>query len=413
MDDISLDSLFFDMNCYFASVCQAEEPHLRGRPVGVVTTDAPGAACIAVSVEAKQRGLEMGIRERDARAVCPDIVFREARHDLFVDYHHRIRDAVETVLPIDRVHSIDECSCRLMGAQRALPRALAVGAEVQAVIKRRVSPALRCSVGLGPNVLLAKTAAELRKPEGLEWLSPEVMPGRISHLQMEELPGISFAMMHRLLSAGIRTVPQLYALDPKAARHIWGSVEGERFLTQLRGGTVVYPEARRHSLSHSQILTPRNRSPEGARLVARRLLVKAAARLRRERRFARGLHVGAKEEGSGYRHAEGRIAPTRDTLHLLRTFERYWRRLPVARPVAVMIGLTGLLDESEHMGDLFIDRPVGGDSLEERLCRSIDRLNARFGQDAVRFGELPPHKVAYTGAKIAFGRIPDRREFRE
>lgn len=406
---ILLDTLFFDMDSYFASVCQAEEPALRGRPVGVVTVDAPGAACIAVSVEAKARGLSMGVRVSKARHLCPGIVFREARHDLFVAYHHRIRRAVERVLPIDAVHSIDECSCRLTGPQRALPQALKIGAAVKRAIHERVSPALRCSVGLGPNVLLAKIAAEIRKPDGLDWLHPEILPERIAHLQLEELPGVSLAMLDRLMAAGVYTVVQLYGLDPKAARLIWGNVEGERFLTQLRGGTVIRPKTRRSSLAHSQILTPRNRSPEGARLVARRLLVKLGARLRRERFLAGALHVGVKSDGIGYRHAEGRIFATRDTFDLLRSFDRYWRRLPVERPVAVMVTLAELIEEAQRMDDLF----APSDEARERLCLAIDGLNARFGQDTIRFGELPPHKVAFTGAKIAFGRIPDRREFRE
>ena len=411
--EIRVSTLFFDMNSYFASVCQAEEPVLMGRPLGVVTTDAPGAALIAASREAKMRGIGMGTRVAEARKLCPGIVFRAAKHDVFVEYHHRIRAAVDTVLPIDRTHSVDEFSCRLTGSQQILPRALQIGAAVQRAILTQVHPALTSSVGVAPNKLLAKIAAELHKPAGLDWLTVDVLPGKIAHLQLRDLPGISRGIGARLARAEIDTVAQLFAMTPARARHLWGSVEGERFLRQLHGETVVYPATRRHSLGHGQRLTPLNRTPEGARAVARRLLIKSASRLRREGLFARSLHIGLECAQHGRQSHDGEITATQDTFALSQAFGRYWARLTCARPLSVSIMLGGLQDRQAHVADLFEDRAAGQQTARERLCTQIDALNARFGQDTIRFGELPPHKVPYTGAKIAFGRIPDQAEFDE
>ena len=413
MMETKVTTLFFDMNSYFASVCQAEEPALMGRPLGVVTTDAPGAALIAASREAKALGIGMGTRAAEARRLCPGIVFRAARHDVFVDYHHRIRAAVDTVIPIHKAHSVDEFSCLLTGSQRHLHRALALGAALQRAIVTQVHPALTSSVGVGPNKLLAKIAAELHKPAGLDWLTVDVLPGKIAHLRLKDLPGISGGMEPRLERAGIGTVAQLHAMDPKQARHLWGNVEGERFLRLLRGETVEYPPTQRHSLGHGQRLTPRNRTPEGARAVARRLLVKSASRLRREGLFARSLHVSLKCALHGRQSRAGEITATQDTFALSQAFDRYWARLACVEPVSVSIMLGGLQVREAHVADLFEDRAAGEATARERLCARIDALNARFGQDTVRFGELPPHKVPYTGAKIAFGRVPERAEFGE
>ena len=284
--------LFFDMNSFYASVAQAEEPALMGRPVGVLTTDAPNAACIAASIDAKRCGVKMGTRQDEARQLCPGIVFRPVKHDVCVRYHHAILRAVETVLPVQRIWSIDECSCLLTGSQQDLPKALDLGRALQQAVLDLVHPALRCSVGLAPTRLLAKVAAGLEKPGGLHWLLPEILPDRIAHLALDDLPGISGRMRDRLLAAGVPDVPSLYALDPKRARAIWGSVTGERFLRELRGEHVVWPETRRGMIGHGQVLTAGNKTPEGARLVARRLLVKAAARLRREGFLKSSLHVG-------------------------------------------------------------------------------------------------------------------------
>lgn len=407
-----VSTLFFDMNSFYASVAQAEEPALMNRPVGVLTTDAPNAACIAASHEAKQRGVGMGTRVDEARRLCPGIVFRAVKHDVCVQYHHRILAAVETIVPVHRVWSIDECSCLLTGSEQDLDRALDIGRALQAAVLTRVHPALRCSVGLGPTRLLAKIAAGLEKPGGLHWLLPDVLPQKIAHLPLDKVPGISRRMKIRLENAGIMDISALYRLDPKRARAIWGNVAGERFLRELRGETVVWPETRRGMIGHGQVLTAGNKTAEGARLVARRLLVKAAARLRREGFMTRSLHVGLKLDNGDRPAAEGQIKATQDTFFLLETLDRYWSGLPVRRPMAVHVVLGGLLPVGQDTGDLF-DLPAAQTPSRESLCRAIDALNQRFGQDTVRFGQLPPHRVPYTGAKIAFGRIPQDADFHE
>jgi nucleotidyltransferase/DNA polymerase involved in DNA repair len=402
--------LFFDMNSFFASVAQAEEPALMGRAVGVLTTDAPGAACIAASIEAKRLGVGMGTRQEEARQLCPGIQFRAVKHDVCVDYHHAVRRAVETVLPIERAFSIDEFSCKLMGSQQEMANAVALGRRLQAAILAQVSPALRCSVGLAPNKMLAKVAAGFEKPGGLHWILPHILPDRIAHLALDGLPGISHAMKARLEAAGIMDVRSLFGCDPKRARAIWGSVAGERFVRELRGEVAIWPETQRGMFGHGQVLTGANRSPEGARLVARRLLVKAAARLRREGYFARSLSVGVKCATHGRQGRDGEIQATQDTFFLLETFGRYWARLRVTRPLSVQVTLGGLVPVAEYIPDLFAAQ---ASKPRADLCGVIDQLNRRYGQDSVRFGQLPHHRVPYTGAKIAFGRIPVWQDFLE
>ncbi len=410
---LRVSTLFFDMNSFYASVAQAEEPSLMGRPIGILTADAPNAACIAASIEAKRCGVGMGTRQDEARQLCPGIVFRPVKHDICVRYHHAILRAVDTVLPVHRVWSIDECSCLLTGSQQDLAKATELGRDLQKAVLTQVNPALRCSVGLGPTRLLAKVAAGLEKPGGLHWLSPEILPQRIAHLALDDLPGISGRMRDRLLAAGVPDVSTLYALDPKRARAIWGSVMGERFLRELRGETVIWPETQRGMIGHGQVLTADNKTPEGARLVARRLLVKAAARLRREGFLARSLHLSFRLQDGSHPGTDGQIRATQDTFFLLETLDRYWAKLPHGRIKAVNVMLGGLLPLGQETGDLFSAPASMQEDGAVGLCRAIDRLNLRYGQNTVRFGELPSHYVAYTGAKIAFGRIPVAEDFLE
>ncbi len=411
---VLVDTLFFDMNSYFASVAQQEEPALIGRPVGVLTTESPRAACIAASVEAKRYGVKMGVRQHEARKMCPGIVFRVARHDVCVRYHRKIRAAAEKILPIKQAHSVDEFSCDLIGRQRELVNALQIAQALQASILTQVGPAMQCSVGLAPTVLLAKMAAELQKPAGINWLHPSVLPDKIAHRNLEDVPGVGHAMVARLRNAGIHTIPALYKLSAKNARYLWGNVNGERFLREFQGEKVVWPKTAGHSLGHGQVLSGPNTTRTGARLVARRLLVKAAARLRRQGQYAGSLTLSVKYARSGRDTRHTTFSQTQDSLTLLRQLERLWGASRGEHPKSVGVSLGQLVLVTERVADLFAaEGALRGGDRREKLCHLIDGLNYRYGQDTIRFGELPPYKVPYTGAKIAFGRIPDDADFLE
>lgn len=413
MTDPLFRYLYLDMNSYFASVEQQEDTSLIGRPVGIVTVDRPGAACIAASYEAKQKGIGVGTRTQEAREICPDIVFRPARHDLYVEYHHRIREAVERVHPVHGTHSVDEFSCLLGGRDRPLAAAMALAEEVRESVTRRVGVAMRCSIGLGPSRLLAKAAGEMHKPAGLDWLSPEVMPQKLSGFRLRDLPGIGKNMERRLIEAGIRDVPGLWAMAPKHARRVWNGVDGERFLRALHGEDIPDPATKTSSLGHSQILSGPNRYPDGARLVARRLLIKAATRVRRGGFLTTDLSIFIRA-GDGQRVSRSTsFVATQDSFMLLESFAALWQTLPALRPVHVGIMLGGLTERACHTADLFEDRASGAISAREALCARVDALNQRYGQDTIVFGERPREIAPYTGAKIAFGRIPTVEEFRD
>lgn len=406
--------IYVDMNSYFASVEQQEDPSIRGKPVGIVTIAKGNAACIAASYEAKKYLIGVGTRMRDAQKACPGIVFRPARHDVYVDYHHRIIAAVERIHPVEATHSVDEFSCRLLGKDTELSRAKFLSKEIRASIYQRVGIALNCSIGLGSSLFLAKLAGELKKPKGLDWLTVEDLPQKIAHLKLKDLPGVGSNMAKRLVAANINTVPELYAMTPKHARKVWNSVSGERFLLALQGTDVPPVKTKSSSLGHSQILSPVNRVPNNARLVARRLLIKAATRLRRSGFFAAKLYVSVKCAQSGRRSIKWNIPLTQDSFFLLELFNKMWVELAPKKPLSVSVMLGGFVDRYNCTADLFITRSApGAPTKRELLCAQVDRLNQQFGQDTIIYGEKQVEIAPYTGAKIAFGRIPTVEEFRD
>ena len=168
--------LFLDLNAFFASCEQQENPALRGKPVIVVQTLTDSACAIAASYAAKGFGIKTGTLVREARRLCPEVIPVQANHRLYTDYHDRILKAVDTCLPIEKVMSIDEMACRLMGTERQVPVARELALKIKRALREQVGECLTCSIGLAPNVFLGKVGSDLQKPDGLVVITPTTCP---------------------------------------------------------------------------------------------------------------------------------------------------------------------------------------------------------------------------------------------
>jgi DNA polymerase IV len=274
--------LFLDLNAFFASCEQQENPALRGRPVIVVQTPAESAVAIAASYAAKAFGIKTGTLVREARRLCPDVVPVQADHRLYTEYHERIMKAVDTCLPVEKVRSIDEMACRLMGTERQVPVARALALKVKDALREEVGECLTCSIGIAPNAFLGKVGSDLQKPDGLVVITKHDLPGILLGLKLQDIYGIGARMEQRLHRAGILTVQQLWNATPFQLRRVWGGINGVLFHQMLHGADIQPPSSRySKSIGHQHVLEPDLRTKKGAHDFAQHLLTKAAERLRR------------------------------------------------------------------------------------------------------------------------------------
>ncbi len=400
---MTLRSLLVDFNSYFASVEQQVEPRLRGRPIGVVPMMADTTVCIAASVEAKRFGVKTGTKLSEARKLCPEIEFVLARHAVYIDFHHRAVAAVDTVVPVREVLSIDEMDCELTGRWRERERALGLARKVKAVLREAIGECLRTSIGIGPNTFIAKTASDMVKPDGLVVIERHELPQRLFGLKLRDLSGIGKQMEKRLASHGITTVEQLCARSKEEMRAVWGGVGGEVMHDRLRGEAVAGREGDTHSISHSSVLAPEKRNPEDACAVLNRLTQKAAVRLRKAQFYASRLTIGIKYLDGGRWDADMRLVDTQDTVTFLHALEKLWGGRPKTRRTILQVGMafSDLVSEAGHTGSLF-----ASESKSKNLYETLDKLNARFGRQAVYFASA--HKARDRGGMhIAFNHIPD------
>ena len=400
---MTLRSLLVDFNSYFASVEQQVEPRLRGKPLGVVPMLADTTVCIAASVEAKTYGVKTGTKVGDAKKLCPGIELVIARHELYIDYHHRAVEVVDSIVPVRAVLSIDEMDCELTGRWREPERAMKIAKDVKGALAKQVGECLRTSIGIGPNTFIAKTASDMVKPDGLVMIRQAELPDRLFGLEVRALSGIGKQMEKRLHRHGIRTVRDLAAKSKEELHAIWGGVGGDIMWSRIRGEEQHERENDTSSISHSSVLGPDHRNPEHAFAVLNRLTQKAAMRLRKAGFYAGRLSIDLKYLDGGHWAAEMRLVDTQDTKTFLHALDKLWAKRPKGSRTILKVGMaySDFVAESEHTGSLF--DPEGK---SRALYSALDKLNARFGKQAVYFASA--HKARDRGGlHIAFNHIPD------
>lgn len=415
-DGGGLKWLYLDMNSFFASVEQQRNPALRRKPVIVVPVMSEHTSAIAASAEAKALGIKTGTRVSDAKLMCRDLKVVEARPDIYVDVHNRILAEVDQVIPVEKVCSIDEVACRLMGPETQEAVARALGHRIQRRILENVGECLTASIGIAPSRMLAKTAADMQKPLGLTVLRMDELPKPLLHLPVDDLPGVGAAMTLRLARAGVFDMAQLWAMSPTRLRQIWGGIMGDNFWYSLHGIDPPEVVTERSSISHSHVLARELRPLPQARMVARRLTAKCGSRLRRMGYRCGGLYLSLRGAPVGQGKASLTFTPTSDTFRLLEATDQLWETCvaQVNNDRIKKVSVTCLhMIPAQGSPDLFGWTPQAQeDGRHMQLLAAMDGLNQRFGKDAITIGPRPKLH-AFVGAKIAFNRVPEQPEFWE
>lgn len=418
--------LFLDLNSYFASVEQQLQPGLRGRPVIVAPVGSDTTVAIAASVEAKRYGIRTGTPVWEAKRLCRELIVTPARHERYVAFHEAIVAEIWRHIPVTKVCSIDEVACRLLDNENDRASAEALARRIKAGIREKVGACLTSSVGIAPNRLLAKLASDLQKPDGLVVFEAADLPHALYGLALRDIAGIGAKMETRLARDGVNDIRQLLDRRPRDAGTAWGGTNGDRLWYLLHGVDLPEKPTQSRTIGHSHVLSPGKRGFAPARLTARRLMLKAASRLRRKGYRARllVLHARFEDDKSTWRTSI-RLPATQDSFVMLDRLEALLPRLAEAgrgRPGGCQVRMIGvtlceIAAEQGEQGTLFAtldpDDPLARETRGLALSRAMDTINERFGRHAVSVGPLGQGRIDRVGTKIAFGRIPERSEFHE
>lgn len=392
--------LFVDLNSYFASVEQEVHPEFRGKPIAVLPTMADTTSVIAASIEAKKFGVKTNTRVTDARKMCPGIIFVEADHKHYVEYHKRIVEAVESCHPVHAIMSIDEVALKLRGRDQKLENALKLADEIRAKIFE-VGSQLKCSIGISTNKLLSKVASDMQKPNGLTVILKEDIPKKLLPLKLRDFPGIGGRMEERLNLKGIRTVQDMFNQDRKNMKNIWGGIVGERYYCWIRGEDLEETAGGlTKSLNRSHVLSPDLRNEKGAFGIAQKLLHKAGLAMRRENYWARGMYVSIRFVDKTKWSDEVRMDDCQDVHGLNQILQEMWKSRRAGTPLKVSVTLFNLISDEERTLSFFETEN------RSKLSHAMDALNLKYGKNLVYLAGMHETKKG-APTRIAFSNIPD------
>lgn len=399
-----VDWLYIDFNSFFASCEQQENPKLRGKPVAVVPMMTDSTSCLAASYEAKAFGIKTGTPVGEAKKMCPGLILITSKHGLYTEYHHRAVEVIESCLPIHSVCSIDEVCCELTGSHKNLEIAKKQCEKIKQTLAEKLGESLTVSIGLGPNILLSKMAADMKKPNGITWIERQELPQKLYPLKLRDIPGVGQKMEWRLSQQGIHTMEQLLSLNEQQMRAVWKSVVGTRYYHLFKGKSFHVERSEQKSISHQHVLPPDDRNYVSAGIILQKLLVKAAIRLRRGKWMAKKMYVSIRFlNGQKWQH-EISFHETQDSGFLITQLTKAYKNCPKnIRPIKASVGLFDFIPETEHQLSFFEN------DKKNSFYKLVDKINDKYGKHTLHIASLHDHLDA-APTRIAFSRIPELDE---
>jgi DNA polymerase-4 len=329
--------------------------------------------------------------------------------------HHQAVAIVNRHIPVDAVLSIDEMCATLTPRWQSERSATQLAIDIKTALQNELGVCMRTSIGIGSNRFLAKTASNLKKPDGLVLLRAAQLPQALYHLPLEALNGIGRNMALRLRSHGIDDVATLYQQTRQQLHSVWGGIGGQIFWDKLHGRETHETQSQTQSIGHSHVMPPQERNRDAACQVLDRLLQKAAMRLRKAQFVSTRLSVfvGYTKKPDSlakrkYWQTDTQHQSTDDTrvlLHALHQLLGAWKPLK-AHDVPLQVGLVlyGLLPKTQVTGDLFAG--MLDECHTAQLNGVLDQLNVKYGKNTLYFASS--HEALDSAPmRIAFNRIPD------
>jgi DNA polymerase-4 len=332
MNGPNYNRLFIDMDSFYASIEQQDNPSYVNKPLIVVPCKTDYTCAISASLEAKKLGIKTGTSVLQAKAKCFDIIVVEARPMRYVEMHNKLVKILNNHLHGVKVLSIDEMAAEIDPECDELDCDVIVD-FLKRDLTKTLGENMTCGVGIAPNIFLAKVAAEIDKPNGYKLLPQNKIREELCKLDLKDFPGIKDKMVARLKKAGIKTVEDLLDADMLKMKKAWQSIVGVKWYYMLRG-SLEYDYGKNFNeipktIGHSHVLPPEKKTKRGAEIVFHALLIKSLDRLNRYTMVAGGfyLYVNIKNKNNGNRFVvknSGTVTPSNSTAYWVNLAYELW-----------------------------------------------------------------------------------------
>ena len=282
--------LHVDVDAFFASVEQMDNPELKGKPIIVGGSTGLRGVVSTASYEARRFGVHSAQPMTEARRLCPQGVFLKVRMGRYQEVSRRIHKILSSYTPKIEPISIDEAFLDVTGCERLFGKAEDIARAIKTRIRKEIG--LTCSVGIAPNKFLAKIASEMRKPDGLVEVREDEKESFLVDLPVSKMWGVGKVTERKLQQMGLHTIGELRRLSLFQLKNIFGKF-GVRVYQLCRGIDDRLIISKRETKSISSETTFLHDISPGELLerTLQDLSVEVASRLNNENLWARSIQL--------------------------------------------------------------------------------------------------------------------------
>ena len=374
MDDRII--LHIDMDAFFISVEQRDNPALMGKPAAVCGSLSRSVVTSA-TYEARPYGIRAGMSTQEAKRRCPQLILVEGNHSKYTETSARIFSILKEFTPLVEVASIDEAYLDITQSLLLFQSPFHIAKSIKDRIRK--SEQLTCSIGVAPNKLLAKLGSGLKKPDGLVVIRKEDVQEVLEDLPVSKLYGIGPKLAEALNSIGIFTCGQLgkFPVDVLSKRF---GVIGERLHEMGLGldDSPVIPfdeEEDAKSISHSVTLEEDTSDPKMLRKVMLQLSERVSRRMRRDGFYGKRIAITVRYSDFFTFSKQKTFSKWMNSGNeIFRYAFEIFESIPHPKPIRLLgVGMSQLKKEWCQM-DLFEKK-----GKKDNLLKAMDRVNERFG----------------------------------
>jgi len=368
--------LHIDMDAFFISVEQRDNPALREKPAAVCGSLSRSVVTSA-TYEARPYGIRAGMPTQEAKRRCPQLILVEGNHSKYTETAARIFSILKKFTPLVEVASIDEAYLDITESLLLYNSPFHIAQSIKSQI--RESEQLTCSIGVAPNKLLAKLGSRLKKPNGLLVIKKEDVGEILKDLPVSKLYGIGPKLAEALNSISIFTCGQLGKFPVSVLAKRFGVI-GERLHEMGLGldDSPVVPfdeEEDAKSISHSVTLEEDTSDPNILRKVLLQLSEKVSKRMRREGFYGKRIAITVRYSDFFTFSKQKTLSKWMNSGNeIFKLASEIFESIPHPKPIRLLgVGVSELKKEGYQL-DLF-EKP----HKKENLLKAMDRVNERFG----------------------------------
>jgi DNA polymerase-4 len=393
MNPVQKIFLHVDMDAFFASVEQHDNPELKGKPVVVGSPPDQRGVVAAASYEARAFGIHSAMPSRTAFQKCPDAVFVHGNMARYKEVSRQIMRIFESYTPLVQPLSIDEAFLNVTGAQRLFGDGQTIAEKIRHDILEETG--LTASVGIAPNMFLAKLASDMNKPDGITVvpLRQEIIEQFLAPLPIGRMWGVGKVTQKKLLSLGLTTIGKLQQCDTKRLEKAIGRRAAEGFSRLAHGidEREITLKTDDKSISNETTFKADATDPNSIVATYKRLIDKVGGRLRKAGFFATTVHLKLRWSDFSTITRQTRLSiPCCDDITLRETGMALFNEHLQNRPVRLIgFGVSGLTktDQPQTLQlNLFETPDTALHEKRSRLSHTADGIKHKYGDQSIQRG---------------------------